>query len=326
MTTRRTLCLSLSLALSAGALACGPAPTSTAEPLDAIEPLALELPGADLFPEGITADRQGTLYISSVVQGTIFRAPVGAAQAEPFIEDLGNGAVGVLADDERELLWVCRSNPTQSDNAPAALTYGLGDGQLKATHPFPGGAGFCNDFAIDDDGNVYVSDSWGHRIMRIAASEVLRDGEAETWLTDEALEVPQGAFGANGMAIDDTTLYVVIYETGELMRTAIGSDGQPGPLTTIPLSRPMGHPDGLRLEPSGNLLVVEGNRGALSRVVLDDTPAAVNEVITELDSPTTVAVHDGVAWLVVSQFDHLFGLDKAPATLPFTVVGADLER
>ncbi len=325
MNTRHAILSSLAFGLLCASPACHPPATSTDESLAMSEPTALELPGEDLFPEGITVDRSGALYVSSVTQGTVFRVGVGQERAEPFV-DVGGGAVGVLADDARDLLWVCRSNPTDPTVAPAVVAVGLSDGEPRATHAFPGETGFCNDFAIDASGNVYVSDSFGHRIVRIAASDVESSGDAEVWLDDPALVVPDGTFGVNGMVIDDGVLHVVVYETGALLQVAIDEAGHPGPVVEVPMSRPLGHPDGVRLEAPGQLLVVEGSLGNLSRVELhDDGPAVVEPVLTELDSPTTVAVDDGKAWLVVSQFDHLFGADPTPVSMPFTVVGLGLE-
>lgn len=326
MITRYAIVPSLALGFAIVSQACHPTAASTDESMAMSEPTAFELPGEQLFPEGITVDRSGALYVSSVTQGTVFRAVVGEERAEPFV-DVGGGAVGVLADDARDLLWVCRSNPMDLTVAPAVLVVGLSDGEQKAIHTFPGETGFCNDFAIDTAGNVYVSDSWGHRILRIAASDVESGSPAEVWVDDPALVVPDGTFGVNGMAIDDGVLHVVMYETGTLLQVGIDDAGRPGSVVEVPLTRPLGHPDGLRLEAPGQLLVVEGSLGSLSRIELnDDGPASVEPVLTELDSPTTVAVNDGVAWLVVSQFDHLFGADPSPATVPFTVVGLGMER
>ncbi len=40
---------------------------------------------------------------------------------------------------------------------------------------------------------------------------------------------------------------------------------------------------------------------------------------TGLDNPTTVALHDGDAFVVESRFDHFFGVDRSPVEVPFIV-------
>jgi hypothetical protein len=45
----------------------------------------------------------------------------------------------------------------------------------------------------------------------------------------------------------------------------------------------------------------------------------VTLLATGLDNPTTVALHDGDAFIVESQFDHFFQVDRTPADLPFRV-------
>ncbi|MEM9457392.1 MAG: SBBP repeat-containing protein [Myxococcota bacterium] len=307
--------------------ACNPSHPELTEPLAEESPRQVSLPGQEIFPEGITVDRSGSLYVGSMTQGTIFRAEAGAEQAEAFIDNVGAGVIGLLADDDRDLLWVCQSNPLNSQTPPSVMAYGLAEGDLRSTHAFPGDAGLCNDITLDSEGNVYVSDSFGHRILRIPAPGVERDGVAETWLDDPQLEVPEGTFGVNGLVVDDGALFVVLYETGRLLEAPLLASGQPSAVTEVELERPLSRPDGMKRESGGSLLVVEGGEGRLSRLEVgrrSEGPVAVEPVLETLDSPTTVALHEQRAWVVVSQFDHLFGVDPSPASAPFFVVGYPL--
>ncbi|MCA9604868.1 MAG: hypothetical protein KC619_04715 [Myxococcales bacterium] len=70
---------------------------------------------------------------------------------------------------------------------------------------------FLNDLAVDDaTGDIYVSDSFGNAIVRV------REGEAEVWLRDPALETP------NGLHVEGHTLWVV----------SIGPDPDPATFQT----------------------------------------------------------------------------------------------
>ncbi len=68
------------------------------------------VPGATDFPESMSASSDGTLYFSSFGNGRVWRAKPGEAQASEFIKTGSNGlasALGVLADDKSNTLYVC---------------------------------------------------------------------------------------------------------------------------------------------------------------------------------------------------------------------------
>lgn len=69
-------------------------------------------------------------------------------------------------------------------------------GEISATYPVKG-AVFLNDIAVDDSGNVYVSD-----MSEVSVIYRLREGEVTTWLKDEKVKRPNGLFHKDG------TLYV----------------------------------------------------------------------------------------------------------------------
>ena len=68
------------------------------------------VPGSTDFPESMSASSDGTLYFSSFGNGRVWRAKPGEAQASEFIKTGSNGlasALGVLADDKSNTLYVC---------------------------------------------------------------------------------------------------------------------------------------------------------------------------------------------------------------------------
>ena len=68
------------------------------------------VPGSTDFPESMSASADGTLYFSSFGNGRVWRAKPGEAQASEFIKSGSNGlasALGVLADDKSNTLYVC---------------------------------------------------------------------------------------------------------------------------------------------------------------------------------------------------------------------------
>lgn len=280
------------------------------------------------FPEGVTVDANGTLYVGSMDEGRIFKAEAGAAEAEPFIEAGANGLVAVLglyADDASGTLWVCSSdagNAQLSGSAPVALkAFDLATGEATGSYDFPDG-GFCNDITVDADGNVYASDSWSPRILRLPVG----GGALEEWVNDPVLG--EEMWSLNGLDIDQSSniLYLVNIATGQLFSIAIAEDGSAGTITEIVTSSPLRRPDGLKVIDANTLAVAESQPSGLSILTLNGNTAQVQVINTGLDGVATFALYDGSAWIVEGQADHFWGPDSAgpDAEPPFRLVEVPL--
>ena len=97
------------------------ASNACAEELDRIE-----LPGAAVFPESISADAAGNLYGGSPASGGIWRIKPGDARSEQWIAPGAFGShstFGVLVDEKAKLLWVCSNDVSFLDIAgPGSAT------------------------------------------------------------------------------------------------------------------------------------------------------------------------------------------------------------
>ncbi len=302
--------------LAGGMLAActGPAAAQATNPVQ-----EATLPGAEIFPEGITATPDGTRYVGSVRQGTIYRIAPGATEGTVFATtDNGDlvSVIGLEADPDAGVLWVCSSDPGRSVHTgkapPALVALDLETAAPQGRHALPDG-GFCNDLARDAQGRIYATDSFNPRILRY-------DPESDTfevWLTDDR-SAGKG-FNLNGVAWHDGALYVVKSNEGLLYRIAVNDDGTPGALTEVATSRPLRRPDGLTELGDGRLVVVEA-AGPVSVLDLGTDPVAVEEIADVPDRPTTAVVTDDSVWVVQSQFPHLFAPDRTPgAPGPFRI-------
>ncbi|MEM9459957.1 MAG: hypothetical protein AAGF11_37625 [Myxococcota bacterium] len=282
---------------------------------------AIELPGDTFYPEGVAADAAGHLYIGSLATGAVVMADPCTGEVDELVPAGGTltNPVGLIVDEGNATLVVCNSDFTFA-TPPSIDMLDLADGALLGRHAFEG-PGFCNDLTFDDEGNVYATDSAAARVVRVPAAEILSDSPVQTWATDPDFAVGEGEFGLNGIAFDgDSSLYVVNYAQGELHRIAIEPDGLAGSVTAIALGQTaLAAPDGLEWIGDGQLLVVEGDLGAVSRIELSGDTATVEVVADGYDVPTTIAQVDDHIWVGEGQLDHLIGIDPADPEPPFVV-------
>ncbi|MEM9460146.1 MAG: hypothetical protein AAGF11_38575 [Myxococcota bacterium] len=326
--TRRSWILTITATATLGLGGCYP------------EEVAIELPGTDLHPEGIARSSDGSLYVGSITDGSILRITPSqhGSQVDVFSSGaLTRGAVGMTLDELAGVLLVCDASPFEP-SASALVALDLGSGQAVATHPLeptaPGLPVLCNDVIQDEDGTVYLTESFGSRILRLSGDQVLADGvPAEPWLADDTLApIGDPPFGANGIDVFEGELYAVNFNQGTLVRVPRSEAGEPLTPVVISLTDEAGMPtslvgpDGIAASSDGHLLVVEnglfagGGGNRLSAIDIDGDTGEVSIVVDGLDSPTTVAQGEHYNWVVEAQFDHLFGLDPAPAE-PFVLLG-----
>lgn len=164
-----------------------------------------------IIPEGLAYDAARRRWlISSVRNGTILAA--GADGEVTTLLDMPWGVFGMTADAKRNVLWATTTAmaPTEEYRAEdkgksALLKIALASGKVVETYHAPEDAAHhFGDVAVAPDGEVYVSDSAGPLIYRVAGS---------------ALEpFVRGPFSSmQGIAAGRNVLYVADYAKGILI-------------------------------------------------------------------------------------------------------------
>ena len=283
----------------------------------------------NFFPEGITISRNGDILVGSLKHNKIVKFKNKKEPAETFVSSNSsnlNSVIGIIADNRNKILWACSSNPGvsnyPSDDIVSLKAFDLNSGDLLQSYEFPNG-GFCNDIAIDAKGNVYATDSFNPRILRLNKSE----SRLETWFENEAFEGK--GFNLNGITFVDNHIYTVKMNSGELFKIGIADNGKPINFQKINLPRPLNYPDGLKAIDKNNFLVVENRTegtwtGSLTQIDLSKD-VALNILRDNLDTPTTVAIKGNMAWILQAQFSHLFGDEKDVSPDPFEIVGVEFK-
>ena len=294
-------------------------------------PDAIALPGAGAYPENVTAASDGTLYVSSFVDGGVLRIPPGG-EGEAWIKPGAFGTrstFGLLADENTATLWVCSNDLTAlgvtgpGDAKGSALKgFDLKTGVGRASVAFPGERTICNDIALGPDGSVYATNTLSPQILRLKPG-----GRAlDVFVSDPIFDAGPSGAGLDGIVFgSDGNLYVTTFSKGELFRVEVEGDAA-GRITRLETSRPLVLADGIRLNADGTFLLVEGG-GCLDRVTVTGDRAMVETLRDGLaGGPTGVAKVGDTAWISVGQLSVVLDPAKkgSKPSLPFRLVAVPL--
>lgn len=259
-------------------------------------------------PEGIEVTRTGTIYVTSVGTGAVYRGTVRSPNLEPFLPAGSDGrtsATGVHVDHWGRILIAGAST--------SKLYMYDARGRLIAIRAAQQGS-FLNDFTFTSDA-VYVTDSAHNQIWR---ASLTKDGlgQLKPWLTRDKIEpIP---YFLNGIVTDGRAL--LVGEQGQDVTYRIDLRTKAVRPLDVTGANGILSGDGYLLE--GRRLYAVYNAGGgkyvtrlavLNRdwtkahVIADSGPGATNS------TPTTVA-RDGKRLLWVNS-----QLDVAPGTPPYTL-------
>lgn len=285
-----------------------------------------------MHPEGIPADDDGNIYVSGFISKNIVRVrPCGAPTEFVPAGTIGNAA-GILFDSLSNSLWVCESDFGETPPNPRVSWVDLANGRVVATHRFPPGSGICNDMTVDGDQNLYLTDSFANRIVRIPADRRSATGEVTdsvaVWSEDPAFgTIRPGTFGLNGIAWGGgRDLYVAAFHgnagpgteqpPSRRHRVPIVSDGTAGSSEVVG-DNPFG--DGLEWL-GGRAFLVNEQSSVVSLLALGEEDAIqLTPLATGLDFSTTSVVVGDSFWVVEGQLDHFLDPSLGPATEPFRI-------
>jgi hypothetical protein len=272
---------------------------------------------ARIFPESVTSSAGGDLYFSSLGHNSVYRAAANTTQAVQWIPPKANGlnfVLGVFADEQAGLLWVCSSADGGRNGAPyvgetALKAFNLKDASFKASYAFPGN-GLCNDIAVAADGTAYATDTNQARVLRLKKGADALD----VWAADPVL-----LGSADGIALlADGGVYVNSVNQGTLVRIPINADGSAGAIVKLETSRALVRPDGMRALGGKTMLLVEGE-GRLDEVTIAGNTANIKVLRSRLKGPTGVTLARGAAWVTDAKLGLLDNPGKDPG--PFRAIG-----
>jgi sugar lactone lactonase YvrE len=253
----------------------------------------IEFNATELYPEGTAySKKHNTFYVSSLHYGKISKVDFDGKVTDFITDEDLVSTIGILADEKRKLLYVCISDPGVSVKTNAATqvklaklaAYDLSTGKRKFIADLGAlnkdGGNFANDVTIDNEGNLYVTNSSSPIIYKVTQT-----GEASIFATSEMWKAE--GFNLNGIVFHkDGYLIVAQSNTGVLYKINLLNPTIISKIKTAPI---LGA-DGLVLANNNELLVISNSAQKVVRLMLDDKSenATVNgEVATKLTFPTT---------------------------------------
>ncbi|HET6150102.1 MAG TPA: gluconolaconase [Polyangia bacterium] len=314
------------VSLWAAAAAISPAVQAAPPPTPA--PTGIEFKAPAQYPEGIAFNpKTNEFFVSSMRLGV-----VGAVKADGTFREFAKdpllvSVVGMHADPARDRLLVCVSDPGVSvKTSPRTqkkiarlVAFDLATGKRKHVvelDKLAEGQHFCNDLTIDDQGNVYVTDSFTPVIYRVDSKY-----KASVFLKSDTFKGE--GFNLNG----------IVHHAGDYLLVAKYNDGtiwkvdekDPKKIEQVAIPEKLPNADGLILTGDGELVVAQN--GDVNRVVrLKSTDgfktAKVDKVIaTSKDFPTTLVVGaGGKLYVMMSRLGELFADPAKAKSETFTLM------
>lgn len=279
-----------------------------------------------LYPEGIDYDSKNEKFLfSSLYKGAVYAMnPKGETTVFATSSKLVL-PTGIYTDETRNRLIVAnadlgisqKSTSTSAGTIATVSIFNLTSGALIKEidlKNFTPNAGSClNDIAVDNDGNIYVTDSFSPNIYKIDTSLT-----ASLFVTNTLFQPAPNQFGLNGIVFHpDGYLLAVKTDESKLFKISISN---PSVITEVQ-GAVFAAPDGIELDKNNNLVVVE-NGLALGKTYTFSSSnnwksaSKISETnIGKEDFPTTAALaSDGNVYVISSKLGKLLGGDKTQSS------------
>ncbi|HEX8013975.1 MAG TPA: SMP-30/gluconolactonase/LRE family protein [Flavobacterium sp.] len=279
-----------------------------------------------LYPEGIDYDSKNQKFLlSSLQKGAVYTMnPKGEVSVFATSPKLVL-PTGVYTDEIRNRLIVANADLgiSQKSTAGSAGTiatvsiFNLTSGELIKEinlKNFTPNAGSCpNDIAVDNNGNIYITDSFSPIIYKLDTNY-----NASVFRENTLFQPRPNEFGLNGIVFHpDGYLLAVKTDTSKLLKISLTD---PENITEV-TGTTFNAPDGIELDKNNNLIIVENGLGLGKTYTFSTTnnwlsAAKINETnIGKDEFPTTAALAtDGNIYVISSKLGQLLSGDKSQST------------
>lgn len=278
-----------------------------------------------LYPEGIAySESQDVFFVSSLYHGKIGKVDRKGSYTEFVDSPELISSIGLRLDDKKNILYVCVSDPGVSVKTSAdtrkkvakVIAYDSRTGLQKYTADLgalnPVGSNFANDIALDNNGNIYVTNSFSPIIYKVDP-----DGNASVFSTSDLWK--GNAFSLNGIVYHPGGYLIVARsDPGELYKVSLEN---PKEITLIDAD-PIPGADGLLYDPKSKELLVISNAGAeiyrLKGKKNWKSASRTGSVKSKLAFPTTATMVGKKYYVLNAKLSELFN-PSATKTSDFVI-------
>jgi sugar lactone lactonase YvrE len=238
-------------------------------------------PAKNELGENLVFDQDNNLFVSMVLTNEVRKiTPQGVQSAyATFNGAPGSFVVGLAINDTTGDLFVAYD--PAGENPVVYVVHPDQSKQVIATFPI---GGLLNGMTPDDDGNLYIADSFAGVIWRVSSA----GGTPVVWIDLHAPGSLQGGLGPNGIKFDkhQRNLYVTLMMLQEIVRIPIDRDGQAG--TPEVFVNNITSSDDFCFDQLGNLyLATQGNQSVL-RIHPDGTQETIASAADGLQNTAAV--------------------------------------
>ena len=276
-----------------------------------------------LYPEGIDYDlNNGRFLLSSLYKGVVYSVNPKGEMAVFASSSKLVLPTGVFTDETRNRLIVANADlgVSQKSTASSAGTiasvsvFDLSSGALIKEidlKNFTPNKGSCpNDIAVDNEGNIYITDSFAPNIYKIDLNY-----NASIFASSMLFTPAADKFGLNGIVFHpDGYLLAVKTDDAKLYKISLPV---PSSVTEVK-GMSFSSPDGIELDKNNNLVLVENGLGQGTVYTFsssDKWKTAVKIKQTNIEKqefPTTAAMaSDGNIYVVNSKLGELLSGDRS---------------
>lgn len=274
-----------------------------------------------LYPEGVTYDAASKMFfVGSVKTGTIGSVD-GSGNYKELYKDLSlKSTYGMKVDAKNNRLLVCVSDANYSKySTPAtfkkmarliAIDLSTGAKKMDVNLAITPGMHFANDIAMDEAGNIYVTDSFSPNVYKVD-----KGGKASVFATSPLFKSED--VGLNGILYHPQGYLLVAHNTnGTLHKIDVRN---PKNITTVKIKTLFPGADGM-VWISPNMLALVQNKGVNKLFQISSTDnfatAEVKGATATEDRfqyPTTATMQDGRVWAVNAKFNELTDSSTGPS-------------
>lgn len=274
-----------------------------------------------LYPEGTAYNKNTNLFfVSSVKTGTIGTVDK-QGNYKVFYEDKTlKSSYGMKVDYKRNCLWICTGDANYSNYSDSGtfkkmirlvsldVVTGKKTQDIDLSNLYEG-KHFANDLALDDKGNIYITDSYSPVIYKVDVQ-----GKAGIFVKSDLFKGE--TVGINGIAWSPQGfLLTVNTNNGDLLKVDINN---PSNVTKVKVKNFFVGGDGLFWDEQNNLILIQNSTNKIHQLASKDNwQSAEAKAGTAMEDrfsyPTTGVIGEGKIYALNAKLNELNDPTKPPS-------------